>query len=768
MQKNIDQQFQEAIGQLDSSPAGLARNPEANWTQIEGMLNGDRQKRRAAWFWIAAAASVAILVTLGWFLIPDRPEDQREPMAMVIVPGEDSIPIKQHEPSPAIALADSTAFAANNQELQQQKLVSQKDMLNVVAYGGTVVNGGTAVVNGSTSHATGTEQIAMGSTIILQTQASNNAYTYNWTPGTATATSTPNPSDVTFYSIAPSSRAGQMSEPTTKPTPGFLWDFGNGDLAEKNYTMAGNYTVSVTDANGCVNGKKIADNKQTLALGLKGKSKVNGQQGYLTLDSVKMGIADPYGGESYAETVENAYYMTIQDPLSTFSIDVDRASYTNHRRFIESGQLPPKYSVRAEEFINYFNYKYPQPRGGEPFSILPEVTTCPWNPKHQIVRIALKGREVATENIPPSNIVFLLDVSGSMTDADKLPLLKQAMGMLTEKLREQDKVSIVVYAGAAGLVLPPTSGSNKQAIMAALNRLEAGGSTAGGQGIELAYATAKQNFMKGGNNRVILATDGDFNVGTSDETGLEKLIVQKREEGVFLSVLGFGEGNLQDSKMELLADKGNGNYNYIDSDREANKVLVSEFGGTLYTIAKDVKIQVEFNPAKVQCYRLVGYENRKLRNEDFANDKIDAGELGAGHTVTALYEVVPAEGGWSSQSSSLKYQQQVLSDAAAGKELLTVKLRYKDPDGSVSKLLEETLLDDGRNIAETSEDFRWAVAVAEYALILRQSDYKGLASYDQVLSLARSAMGPDKEGLRREFVDLVTKAAATTQTARKN
>ncbi|MEY3443553.1 MAG: hypothetical protein RLZZ519_1834 [Bacteroidota bacterium] len=404
----------------------------------------------------------------------------------------------------------------------------------------------------------------------------------------------------------------------------------------------------------------------------------------------------------------------------------------------------------------------------DPFSILPEVTTCPWNPKNKLVRIALKGREVAAENVPPSNIVFLLDVSGSMADADKLPLLKQAMGMLTEKLREQDKVSIVVDAGAAGLVLPPTSGSNKQSIMGALDRLEAGGSTAGGEGIELAYATAKQNFIKDGNNRVILATDGDFNVGTSDETGLEKLIVQKREEGVFLSVLGFGEGNLQDSKMELLADKGNGNYNYIDSDREAHKVLVSEFGGTLYTIAKDVKIQVEFNPAKVQSYRLVGYENRKLRNEDFANDKIDAGELGAGHTVTALYEVVPAESGWSSQCQDLKYQTKVLSSAAAGKELLTVKLRYKDPDGLVSKLLTETLIDDGRNIAQTTNDFRWAVAVAEYALILRESEYKGMASFEQVLSLAKSAMAQDKEGIRKEFVELVTRAAQITQVAKGN
>ncbi|MBL0015182.1 MAG: VWA domain-containing protein [Bacteroidetes bacterium] len=567
--------------------------------------------------------------------------------------------------------------------------------------------------------------------------------------------------NLTFYS-SPS-----FTQVAPNFAPAFQWDMGSLVVVNGTATapMTGTYTVTTTDAASVdATGRRFAGAKSETTTGPR-----DGKIGrFAVADSISVVYEEGYDSESYAETVENPYFNTVHEPLSTFSIDVDRASYTNHRRFVESGELPPKFSVRAEEFINYFDYTYAQPHGRDPFSILPEVTTCPWNPKNKLVRIALKGREVAAENVPPSNIVFLLDVSGSMADADKLPLLKQAMGMLTEKLREQDKVSIVVYAGAAGLVLPPTSGSNKQSIMGALDRLEAGGSTAGGEGIELAYATAKQNFIKGGNNRVILATDGDFNVGTSDETGLEKLIVEKREEGVFLSVLGFGEGNLQDSKMELLADKGNGNYNYIDSDREAHKVLVREFGGTLYTIAKDVKIQVEFNPAKVQSYRLVGYENRKLRNEDFANDKIDAGELGAGHTVTALYEVVPAESGWSSQSQDLKYQTKVLSSAAAGKELLTVKLRYKDPDGSVSKLLTETLIDDGRNIAQTTNDFRWAVAVAEYALILRESEYKGMASFEQVLSLAKSAMAQDKEGIRKEFVELVTRAAQITQVAKGN
>ncbi|HEX2901591.1 MAG TPA: von Willebrand factor type A domain-containing protein, partial [Bacteroidia bacterium] len=686
MQKNIDQQFQEAIGKLEGDPQGVTRNPEASWDTIGGMLNNDKRRRRGAWLWIAAAASVAILITLGFWWMPDRETSVKE-MAVLNSHSGDSIATSRANPLPVqspdtLATVTEEGEALKMNEPENGRLVNGKFM--------ATANATTAPANAQRIVMRGGNWMNSNLTAVTQQEISSTAYTYNWTPGTTAdlgVASSPTNPILTFGGtpglVTPNQATNQ-----------FRWDFGNGATVngQTPATVSGTYTVVVTDANGANSNPMLSGKK-----GLLDTKTQSTNKGYFALsDSISFIPQDPYGAESYAETVENPYFMTTQEPLSTFSIDVDRASYTNHRRYVESGELPPKYAVRAEEFINYFDYNYAQPRGGEPFSILPEVTTCPWNPQNKLVRIALKGREVSTENVPPSNIVFLLDVSGSMSDADKLPLLKQAMGMLTDNLREQDKVSIVVYAGAAGLVLPPTSGVNKAVIMNALDRLEAGGSTAGGEGIELAYATARQNFIKEGNNRVILATDGDFNVGTSDEAGLERLIVKKREEGVFLSVLGFGEGNLQDSKMELLADKGNGNYNYIDSDREAHKVLVSEFGGTLYTIAKDVKIQVEFNPAKVQSYRLVGYENRKLRNEDFANDQIDAGELGAGHTVTALYEIVPTPNGWSGNSQDLKYQTKVLSPAANGNELITVKLRYKDPNGSVSKLLTETLVDDGR------------------------------------------------------------------------
>lgn len=759
MQKNIDQQFQEALGKLEADPQGVVRNAEANWATIEGMLDGEKRKRRGAWIWMATAASVALLITLGYFLMPDRAPQRGSSLSSDGIQGDsgNSAEATVIEKSNA----DSTIQFAQNEQ-QSQTETDQKLSNNQLAFGKSaqekrkVVRGGDWKTTNS----------------LLKTQNQSFSLNHGVSFGAGSNDGVTQPVAPLFSQLDMSYNQAFYSSPSftqVAPSfaPAFQWDMGSMVITNGSGTspMTGTYMITTTDASSMnPTGGRFVGAKSETTVGPR-----DGKMGRFALaDSISVVYQDEYDSESYAETVENPYFNTVQEPLSTFSIDVDRASYTNHRRFVESGELPPKFSVRAEEFINYFDYTYAQPHGRDPFSILPEVTTCPWNPKNKLVRIALKGREVAAENVPPSNIVFLLDVSGSMADADKLPLLKQAMGMLTDKLREQDKVSIVVYAGAAGLVLPPTSGSNKQSIMGALDRLEAGGSTAGGEGIELAYATAKQNFIKGGNNRVILATDGDFNVGTSDETGLEKLIVAKREEGVFLSVLGFGEGNLQDSKMELLADKGNGNYNYIDSDREAHKVLVSEFGGTLYTIAKDVKIQVEFNPAKVQSYRLVGYENRKLRNEDFANDKIDAGELGAGHTVTALYEVVPAEPGWSAQDQDLKYQTKVLSTAASGKELLTVKLRYKDPDGSVSKLLTETLIDDGRNIAQTTNDFRWAVAVAEYALILRESEYKGMASFEQVLALAKSALGPDNEGLRKEFVELVTRAAEIVQVAKGN
>lgn len=461
--------------------------------------------------------------------------------------------------------------------------------------------------------------------------------------------------------------------------------------------------------------------------------------------------------EEYDAIHENIFHGALQNPLSTFSIDVDAASYSNMRRYIQNGQRPPVDAVRIEEMINYFDYNYQQPKNDDPFSIYTEISIAPWNEKHRLVHIGLQGKKIATENLPASNLVFLIDVSGSMDAPNKLPLLKASFKMLVEQLREQDRVAIVVYAGAAGLVLPSTSGSEKRTIINALENLQAGGSTAGGAGIQLAYAVAKQNFRQGGNNRVILATDGDFNVGESSNGGMERLIEQKRNDGVFLTVMGFGMGNYKDSKMEILADKGNGNYAYIDNILEAQKVLVKEFGGTMFTIAKDVKIQIEFNPAKVQAYRLIGYENRMLKSEDFNNDKKDAGELGSGHTVTALYEIIPV--GVESEFykiNELKYQKTKLTSEAEGsRELMTVKLRYKKPDGEVSKLIVHPLIDGNTLLPKTSQDFRWSASVAAFGMLLRDSEYVKGFSYENVMQLAQGSRGEDPDGYQAEFINLV-------------
>ena len=462
--------------------------------------------------------------------------------------------------------------------------------------------------------------------------------------------------------------------------------------------------------------------------------------------------------EDYSPINENIFHDPGRNPLSTFSIDVDAASYGNVRRFISGSQLPPKDAVRIEELINYFSYDYPQPTGQDPFSVNTEVGLCPWNENHYLVHIGLQGKIIPTENLPASNLVFLIDVSGSMNAPNKLPLLKSAFKLLVEKLRPQDKVSIVVYAGAAGIILSPTPGDQKSKIMSSLENLQAGGSTAGGQGIMLAYKTAREHFITGGNNRVILATDGDFNVGISSNAGMEELIGKERESGVFLTVLGFGMGNYKDSKMEILADKGNGNYAYIDNILEAKKVFVNEFGGTLFTIAKDVKIQVEFNPAIVQSYRLIGYENRKLRDEDFNDDRKDAGELGSGHTVTALYEIIPVgvDNKYQHAIDPLKYQEQKTENKGHFKdEMMTVKLRYKLPDEDQSKLTLAVIKDKPKGMDATSDNFRFSMAVAAYGMILRDSEFKGNATYDQVLDWARNAKGKDTEGYRAEFVRLV-------------
>lgn len=462
--------------------------------------------------------------------------------------------------------------------------------------------------------------------------------------------------------------------------------------------------------------------------------------------------------EEYSKHAENRFIMTTDEPLSTFSVDVDAASYSNMRRLINEGKKPPIDAIRTEELINYFTYNYPQPEGEDPIRITTEVGKCPWNKSHQLVRIGIKAKVIPSNNLPASNFVFLIDVSGSMYDIHKLELVKSSLKLLVNNLREHDRVAIVVYAGAAGLVLPSTSGSDKQKIKDVLESLEAGGSTAGGSGIQLAYKVAKKNFIVNGNNRVILCTDGDFNVGISDIAGLENLIETERKSGVFLTVLGYGMGNYKDNRMQTLAQKGNGNHAYIDNLQEANRVLIHEFGSTMFTVAKDVKLQIEFNPAKVQAYRLVGYESRMLDAEDFNDDTKDAGEIGAGHSVTALYEIVPVgvEFNLLPKVDSLKYQKNLQPQATHftnSTELMNVKLRYKLPDAQQSKKMEVAIVDKESN--DLSEDFRFAAAVAMFGQLLRDSDFKGNASYEAVITLAETALGDDKQGYRREFIRLV-------------
>jgi Ca-activated chloride channel family protein len=465
--------------------------------------------------------------------------------------------------------------------------------------------------------------------------------------------------------------------------------------------------------------------------------------------------------EEYDRIYENQFKDTMNHPLSTFSIDVDTASYANVRRFLNDHQLPPKDAVRTEEFINYFEYDYPSPDSKIPFSLSSEVSICPWNKKHLLVHLGVQGKKIEVKERGPSNFVFLLDVSGSMDDPSKLPLLKSAFKLLVNQLNQQDRIAIVVYAGSAGLVLPSTTGDQKALIIGALDRLEAGGSTAGGEGIRLAYQIAEEHLLKEGNNRVILATDGDFNVGISDTAELVRFIEKKRKSGVELTTLGFGSGNYKDSRLEQLANKGNGNYFYIDSILEANKVLVKELGSTFFTIAKDVKIQVEFNPLKVKAYKLVGYENRLLEDEDFSDDTKDAGELGAGHSVTVMYEIVSTDSEETIRSREpLKYQKQKISSHAhKSKDLMTVKLRYKNPKGKRSKRTEFTVADNILPLKKTSNNFRFAAAVAQWSLLLRDSEFKGEASYENTLKLAKNAKGTDAFGYRAEFLRLVQQSS---------
>ena len=473
----------------------------------------------------------------------------------------------------------------------------------------------------------------------------------------------------------------------------------------------------------------------------------------------KMILSSPQqqrNAETYKEIKENPFVAVAQQPVTTFSADVDRAAYANVRRIIGYGQIPPKDAVRIEEMVNYFDYDYPAPEEGSasPLRVSPELAPAPWNPNHLLLRIGLQAKKIDLAKAPPSNIVFLIDVSGSMDEENKLPLLKSSFKMLLGQLRPDDKIAIVTYANGTKVALPSTSVKDKEKIIKVLDNLYASGGTSGGRGIQLAYEQAQKSFIKNGNNRIILATDGDFNIGINNTTDLEKFIKKQRESGIYMSVLGFGIGNYRDDMAETIADKGNGNYAYIDNITEAKKVLVNELSGTLFAVAKDVKLQLEFNPKYVKEYKLIGYENRMLANEDFTNDKKDAGEIGAGHTVTALYELVPSDG---KVAQSLRYQSQELNEKGKGNELGFLKIRYKDPKVKDTKSVEitEPLVFNKKALKETSTDYRFAASVAEFGILLRDNSNKANATYDQVIELAEGAIGKDPEGYRKEFVRLV-------------
>lgn len=533
-------------------------------------------------------------------------------------------------------------------------------------------------------------------------------------------------------------------------------------VLDSNVTL--NEVVVVSDGylskkvKGKANGIQVAANSESIRIrGFSSVQKEEDRNSNPNYPSKHDIIAPNTNDEDYGVFVENVFESPKSSSLSTFSIDVDNASYTNIRRFINNGQKVPKDAVRVEEMMNFFKYNYPEPKGEHPFSINTEYSDCPWNSSNKLVKIGLQGKNIDDEKLPASNLVFLIDVSGSMFSENKLPLLKQSMKVLVNQLRAEDKVSIVVYAGAAGMVLPPTSGDKKMTIIDALEKLSAGGSTAGGAGIQLAYKTAKENFIKNGNNRVVLATDGDFNVGASSDNDMQRLIEEERKSGVFLTCLGFGMGNYKDSKMETLANKGNGNYAYIDNIQEANRFLGKEFKGSMFAIAKDVKIQIEFNPAHVQAYRLIGYENRKLRPEDFKNDAIDAGELGSGHTVTALYEIIPVntKSKFFTPTDELKYTKTEPAKVTLTDELATIKFRYKKPDGEKSIEMVEVIKNNAVTLEQTSEDFKFCASVAWFGLKLRNSELVSNKSISDIKNLAKNNIKNDNEGYKAEFIRLM-------------
>lgn len=523
----------------------------------------------------------------------------------------------------------------------------------------------------------------------------------------------------------------------------------NYEMADSSTTEQGNIASSPTRMNRNQEKKEMSSDKDYTYV-------ISEEEYYLTDDQISQNT------EEYQKQIENKFIQSLKEPLSTFSIDVDNASYSNARRFIQSGQLPNSDAVRIEEFINYFDYDYKKPTGKHPFSVSTEISTAPWNEKHKLVHVGIQGKDIDYDNLAPSNLVFLIDASGSMGAENKLPLLRSSLKLLLSGLNKNDRIAIVAYAGAAGLVLESTPANETDKIMKALDAVSAGGSTAGGAGIQLAYSLAKDNLIKEGNNRVILCTDGDFNVGANSAQDLVKMIETKRNDGIYLTLCGFGMGNYKDHQMEELSNAGNGNYFYIDNIQEAKKVFVTQMRATLFTIAKDVKIQIEFNPAKVAAYRLIGYENRMLNKEDFNDDKKDAGELGAGHTVTALYEIIPVgvKSEFFPSVDDLRYQKddkikESYTAASSSDELLNLKLRYKKPNEDTSNLIVNPLKDDNIALEKTSNNFRFSAAVAEFGMILRNSEFKSKANYNQVIDLAKNAKGNDSEGYRSEFLKLV-------------
>lgn len=521
---------------------------------------------------------------------------------------------------------------------------------------------------------------------------------------------------------------------------------GGGNQTENNTSASDRASKSRAQAQVSTKRKKEANNKDVMAISETERAKPN--------------EAPPPKNIDAQTPNENQFLAVKAAPLSTFSIDVDNASYSMARKTLGFGRLPAPSSVRIEEFINYFQYQYKQPTGQHPFSVNTEVAKCPWNPQNYLVHVGLQGKQLDSRTLKPSNLVFLIDVSGSMGAPDKLPLLRKAFKMLVNNLGEQDRVAIVVYAGSAGLVLPSTSGTNKQKIMEALDRLNAGGSTAGGAGIKLAYKIAKENLIKEGNNRIILATDGDFNVGASSDEAMQSLIEEKRKEGIFITVLGLGMGNYRDSKMEVIADKGNGNYYYLDNLNEAYKVFGKELKGTLFTIAKDVKIQVEFNSSVVKSYRLIGYENRLLANRDFRDDTKDAGEIGAGHTVTALYEVTLYDSPQSVQVNREVIPADFKATQFSSSQLMNVWLRYKKPNGTTGIETNQVIPTSQQSVEAASNNFRFSAAVALFGMLLKNSQYKGAATYQTALQLAEGAKGKDKNQYRKELIGLIKKAAS--------